>query len=442
MIELGKTVHGLRRGEIYLDKKKKTAPKKTTVTTQNQKQQNKIQELNSQLTEKYGIEKLKDFMREYAKKLSLITELNMQLVELETNEDTHDFKKTIEFVMSATQDYYNYMANLPEDVRRFFILISETSEINEDTQQALKDVLDENFIKDASPLLSIQAIRPKKYIMQIDAITNHLTALEEETKLSVGQKQRRPVKTTVTLDIPEQMKIEGGGSLSTYDKSIINGVTSLIESGNTVFSIPMLYHAMTGKQNPTVDEKLYDEIASKLESMRRMILSIDLTEESRAQYLVDESGNPLDIESLMVEGYLLPLNKMSGIINGKKTEVYQVIQQPPLYTYSKMKRQLASAPIALLNAPVNNNSTTIPLKTYLLQRIEMMKNKKNNIVSQNILYESVYSELGESEANKTRKMRIRNYSTTILQHYVDEGYIDGYSEYREGRYIKGIRITL
>lgn len=408
----------------------------------NKKNQSRIQQLNDTLNEKYGIDELKTYMTEYTKKLSLINELNVQLVELETQENTHDFGKTIDTVMQATQDYYTYMAELPEDIRRFFILISETSESGEDAHKVLKNVLDDDLIKESTTLLSIQAIRPKKYIMQIDAITNHLTTLEEENRLNVGTRHRKPVKTTVTLDIPEQMKIEGGGTLSTYDKSIINGVTSLIESGNTVFSIPMLYHAMTGKQNPTVDDKLYNEIGEKLEQMRRMILSIDLTEESRARYLTDDKGKPLDIENLTVEGYLLPLNKMSGIINGQKTEVYQVIQQPPLYTYSKMKRQLASAPITLLNAPVNNNSTTIPLKTYLLQRIEMMKNKSNNIVSQNILYESVYSELGELEANNTRKMRIRNYSTTILQHYVDQNYIKNYAEYREGRYIKGIKITL
>ena len=46
------------------------------------------------------------------------------------------------------------------------------------------------------------------------------------------------------------MKIDGNFQLTNYDRSIINGVISILESGSNSFTVPMLYHAMTGKENP------------------------------------------------------------------------------------------------------------------------------------------------------------------------------------------------
>lgn len=399
-----------------------------------------ISESIAGLGEKYGLQYLKENIFTYAEKLEAISRLNRELSS--RSPDGAEYGETVQNIMKATQDYYTYIGGLPEDIRQFFLLIANSAEGNDEPVEEISELVGAEVFFDTSPLLTAQAIRPKNYIMQIDAITNQLATLQDHTQLRVGKRAGQPVHTTVTLDMPDHMRIEGGGALSTYDKSIINGVTSLLESGNTVFSVPMLYHAMTGKQNPTVDDALYEEIAGKLEKMRRMMLSIDLTEENEARYFTDQNGDRKEITDLQLEGYLLPLNKVSGMINGKKTELFQVIQHPPLYTYSKMKRQLASVKISLLGAPVNNNSTTIPLKTYLLQRIEMMKNQKNSICQSSILYESIYQELGALEANKTKKMRIRSYTTTILDYFVEQTYIRSYDEYKKGRSIAGIQISL
>jgi hypothetical protein len=123
--------------------------------------------------------------------------------------------------------------------------------------------------------------------------------------------------------------------------------------------------------------------------------------------------------------------------------MYQIIELPPLYSYAKAKNQIAAVPINLLKAcTINNNATTIPLKSYLLFRIEGMKNKNNKLRSDKILYSSVYEELDDEDANKTRKMRIRTYTKVILEHFVKEGYIKAYSELRNGRTISGLKIIL
>ena len=65
-----------------------------------------------------------------------------------------------------------------------------------------------------------------------------------------------------------------------------------------------------------------------------------------------------------------------------------------------------------------------------------MKNPKNNIHSNKILYESIYEELNEKEANKIRKKRIRDYTKIILQHCIQEGYIKSFQELKKGKSIE------
>ena len=112
------------------------------------------------------------------------------------------------------------------------------------------------------------------------------------------------------------------------------------------------------------------------------------------------------------------------------------------YKYAKLKHQIATVPIKLLTAPINNNATTIPLKNYLLFRIEGMKNKHNQIMSNRILYASIYEELTEQDANKTRKKRIRDYTKIILNYFISEGYIKSYEETKKGKTIDGITIIM
>lgn len=397
------------------------------------------------LIEAYDREEFNRLISEYANKLNQISKLNQALQSIDPGGQKEAYGETVQAIMASTQDYYTYIAALPQDMRKFLLLAADVKGVNDGSLDEINALIGPEVTLGGTPPLSALSIRPDNYIMQIDAITNRLATLGGQSQIQVGTlggPNGQPVTTTVTLDIPEHMKIEGGHVLTAYDKSIINGVNSLLESGNTVFSIPMLYHAMTGRQNPSLDDQLYNELSGKLEQMRRMMLIIDLAGEKEAHYITNPNSETLKIEEITLEGYLMPLNKVSGVINGKRAELYQILQHPPLYSYSKMKRQLASVHISLLSAPVNNNSTTIPLKTYLLQRIEIMKNNHGPAVPLSILFDSIYQELEVNDANKTKKMRIRNFTETILGHFKDQGYIKGYAYFKNGRNIAGINILL
>jgi hypothetical protein len=388
---------------------------------------------------RYGYDGLQGYVKEYTGRLDKLSALNKSLAGIDAASDKKAYNKIMDKILEFTKEYYSYIGDLPTDIRAFFLNVADDADIN--LTDGFTPELTALMDGPAATLLHMQSIRPKNYTMQLDPATGRLTALKNTEALKVGNINNSPIITTVTLDTPEHMKVEGG-SLSTYDKSVINGVTSLIESGNIAFSIPMLYHAMTGRPNPSLEDSLYNELKTRLEKMRVMTLTIDITEEIKARFITTDADNPDTVEDVQLSGYLLPLIRVSGVINGKKTEVYQLIQHPPLYQYSKLKKQLATVPISLLSAPVNNNATTIPLKSYLLRRVELMKNKHNTIQSTVILYQSIYKELDAENADKTKKARIRGYAAAILDHFIEEGYIKSYSPQKKGRELYGVEVEV
>jgi hypothetical protein len=395
-----------------------------------------LSELLPQLIGKYGQTVIGKAMNECSGRLLVVQECNARLIAPDTDEE--DQSQVLRQIINSTGEYYSFLSDLPEDLRRFLILMGNVTAEEIDSLLLIGQDVESEISRLAAVAPAIQAIRPKNYVMPVDPISTKLAQLRDFNEITVSRLKKPPIQTAVTIDCPEHMKIDGNFRLNNYDKSIINGVVSILESGNSSFTVPMLYHAMTGKENPTVDDGLMEEIKAKLDTMRRLSISIDLTEEIRAKMISREDIH--EIDSFVIEGYLLPLNKYIGVVNGKRSEMYQIISTPPLHSYARLKNQITSVSIDLLKAPINNNATTIPLKTYLLGRIEAMKNQNNAVMRDKILFESIYSELGDSESNKKRKKRIREYTETILSYFVQKHYISRYEVIREGRAINSVRI--
>jgi hypothetical protein len=408
----------------------------------------RLRELSKLLAEKNNDEAIKNYL-EYTRHITNLDKLS-KLVALYANSSAKEKQlETIDEIMFSTKEYYTFLSILTDKNREFLLLLTELATGSVAEKKEVKSAIGiigggevpPALVRNSFPLI-VRSISPKKYVMQMDAVSNKLykEELKEESVeiLTRIRQSKNPVRTTIALTIPKHMKIEGGGTLSTYDRAILNGITSLLESGNSAFTIPMLYHAMTGKETPSISEILWEDLVIRIERMRRIIISIDVSEEIEHNMIFGDAR----VNQLEISGYLLPLNKITGIINNNKAEIYQIIQNPPVYSYAKIKKQLSSVPIKLLDAPINNNSTTIPLKTYLLQRIELMKNKKNKIKATLILFKSVYEELGMEEADRNAKKRVRDYSIKILQHFADKNYISSFETVKCGKSISGVHINI
>ena len=70
-----------------------------------------------------------------------------------------------------------------------------------------------------------------------------------------------------------------------------------------------------------------------------------------------------------------------------------------------------------------------------------MKNKKNNMNSRMISYDSIYELLGTPDDRKLRAT-IRSQTERLLDNYIGKEYIAGYEIVRRGRAITGVLIHL
>jgi hypothetical protein len=98
-------------------------------------------------------------------------------------------------------------------------------------------------------------------------------------------------------------------------------------------------------------------------------------------------------------------------------------------------------PLELLDTKeaTRNTEEIIPVKEYLVRRIEIMKNDRT--MSNKILYDTIFEEVGIVITNKKQRTRIREYITAILSLWkTRDKYIKNFNEYKEGNAFKGIEI--
>lgn len=341
-----------------------------------------------------------------------------------------DRKQALQLAMAERQTLSTALLSLPRCVAQVLALFPEKNVPN--------FLRTEN--KKSQTTLSING-RVEHYTLQNDAVFRNLAKLAPDlNEVYVGKGyidgQKQDVSTVINLNFGEEtgISVEGERHLTSYDKAILNGVSSLMLANVSYFTLPMLYHAMTGVDNPSLDSKTSEQLKARLEFMRRTMVTIDVTNEIAAKFVKE------DVEKAVYESYMLPLSRLQAVLNGREVEAYHLLSAPPLYQYAATKRQLSVVPSVLLEAPLNNTRTTIPLKNYILTRIQGMKNPHNKLRSNNILYKSIFAELGEEQPTKLRRQRVREYTKQFLEYLLQQGYITFYEEYKEGRSIAGVTI--
>ncbi len=295
-----------------------------------------------------------------------------------------------------------------------------------------------NAIKDVQELRSII---PKDVFITNSRVANELRHLSpnEEHTLTVGRKgsQLVEIKTTINFN-DKNIQFQGNATISAYDKIVHDAVCSLYSAGNEIFTPEMVYRAMNGMvESEFVSPKSIKMIVESLEKLRVTDIAIDYTEQLRMTNSQD------DFDMARVSGAMLLMQKVTVSAGGVTKWAYRLVANPILYEYSKLLKQIIPIPLQLLNTKETTRSTdtVIIIRQYILQRVELMKNKKNNMHSRIISYESIYELLDAPEDRKLRAT-IRSQTERLLDNYVNIRYIDHYEIVRRGRAITGVQIYL
>jgi hypothetical protein len=196
----------------------------------------------------------------------------------------------------------------------------------------------------------------------------------------------------------------------------------------------MVYRAVNGMtENEKVSPQSLEAVRNSLDKSRFMRLKVDFTEEAKARNL--------DIDKAEIDSNLLEARVITVEAGGNKVDAYKIHETPVLYEYSQRTRQIVSVPLKLLDTKeaMRNTEEMIPVKEYLIRRIEVMKRAKN--MSNKIVYDTIFEEVGIIITDKKQKQRIRGYIQSILSLWqARDNYIKDFKEYKVGNSTKGIEI--
>lgn len=239
--------------------------------------------------------------------------------------------------------------------------------------------------------------------------------------------------------------------LTPFDRAVHNAVCSLCHSGIESFTTEQVYRVLVGDAEAHFDNKnnkSKEIIEESLKTLRNRIVGIDFEEEGKyfGISLLTENGN----EITEVSNYILPLSHVTLLMkNGKKVEAWNLLSEPPLLSYARIKRQIETIAMEQLNVPLKLTQENIKLREFLLTRIMLIKSKtlrngkmKKHFENCNIIrFETIYELFNIDEKDHSSKAinqrrRLRERCEKMLEFWVNETkMLSNFSSIKEGNII-------
>ncbi|MBQ9257435.1 MAG: hypothetical protein IJ181_10005 [Acidaminococcaceae bacterium] len=282
------------------------------------------------------------------------------------------------------------------------------------------------------------AATPKKHIMTTTRFADELGGL-----INIGE-QNLPVKNEghkneITNFVKVTIEPQDGLTIKTedyteFERQVDEAVYSLYEFGDKskVFTIPMVYRAMTFKKGDDPGKTMQQRIEQYIEKGRKTDVEIDATDEIRA-YMKSRGMKDADKATFYRGDRLLPL-AFARIKNGKEIiKGYQFTAEPPELAHAKATGKIMTLNSSLLDVKDNggnslpNTENRIAIKGYLLRRIQRMKRdaeRKNPKITRIILFDSMMKQCGIDKADS--KTEGKKYALSALDYWVNTGFIGGY----------------
>ena len=264
--------------------------------------------------------------------------------------------------------------------------------------------------------ISVKTSRVKCIVMELSKAGN-VTFNENErlyykpVKIAMEKKgSDKQISTLVALNFNEQEMNERGLTIRTskqltpFDRIILDAITTLyVEGKNEYITLAMIFNVITGEPK-TMSENFAQEINDSITKMMytRILIKAD-----------EEACMYKELKDFKYDSTLLPAERISAKLNGTITTCIHLFRTPPLYDYANRKKQIARLNISILAKPFQDekreNKTWVILKFYLVRRIIALVHLSNKI-----LYETVYEELGYKDSSSRVKLTLRKKIKEIL----------------------------
>lgn len=298
--------------------------------------------------------------------------------------------------------------------------------------------------------------------------------------LSVGKDKEVTIYVDATIENTEGITLTGN-PYTEYDRAVHDTVVSIYEdrlkTGDpAVFTSDMVYRTMTHKTNAEYVSP--QQRAAVTKSINKMATNIrvhaDYTAEMKRRG-IKANGKPVD--SFVIKDFLLPAKEVNISAGGKQVTAYLLRDEPILLTHAKHNGQLITVNGKLLDiqeidangnltgVSLTNNDSRISIKSYLLRRVEVMRNDEKRAADALRKYEArrkkdptmplkkihdfrnqsrviLFSSLFESTGitNKNTQTNSRAYIEQVLRYWQAIRSIKGYKKRKKGKSFDAIII--
>ena len=321
-----------------------------------------------------------------------------------------------------------------------FEKFTQTKDFHKILTKSLEDKFP-TYTKDSPEIKLLKSIIPATFYVTNNKLSNEMTkefVNKGTIALSVIKLPKKSEVITynsLTYD-DKNISITGRYEFTAYDRAIHNAVCSLFVAGNDIITPAMVYRIMNGMtETEYVSPQATETVKNSLDKSRFLRLKVNFTEEARARNI--------NVDKAEIDSNLLEARVITVEAGGNKVNAYKIHATPALYQYAQYTKQILSVPLRLLDTKEATRSTEdiIPLKEYLIRRIEIMKHDRTMI--NKILYDTIFEEIGIAITSRVQKERIRNYIKEILNLWkTRDKYINDFKEYKEKNSIKGIEIFI
>lgn len=204
--------------------------------------------------------------------------------------------------------------------------------------------------------------------------------------------------------------------LTPFDKRVYIAISALFNAGNKVITLNQIHKAMGYTDNPSENQR--QKINDSITKMMAARITVDNTPEATVY----------KYKKFVYDGSLLPLERGTAIVNGKLADVaLNIFREPPVTSFAKMRNQITTLDIKLLQSPINKTDLNIAIDDYLTTRIARMKNGKS---SHRILFKTLYENV-HIETTK-QKQRAPQTIARYLDYYKECGFIKRYTQQQDG----------
>ena len=323
---------------------------------------------------------------------------------------------------------------------------TETAKPADDQKQMVQDELFPDLPPDRPPTFAVnydeQRIHSDKANISISKVAQKITAVinKEITPIVVSPrtaKKQIVTKVTLSLELPQCVEIMH--PITFYDRIVEDAIGNLFDQGFSKITPEMVYRQINGitgarKVSPTAAQK----IDRSIRRLARTWITIDFT--AQLQALTKDKLEKGTIGDVILPAKNIYLRFADGTIKSG----WQIKELPQIYKYSKIVKQIATIPTALLDTTQATRSTEemIAARYYLIAQIERIKRKPENA---KILFDSLFEATGDEIALENREIRRRRIIaiSALLEHFKRAQYIQDFKITKEkGGKVDGVTITV